>query len=197
MVTLKNKHRIVLEGSPEAFAYLEQLCKSGELDKILGVSNCQVFKETQPVIVNNLSDWFEGIFTGFYQELNTLLNPQQDVAFAFRGNSNNSTIEGGRIIDLGLQLQEKKVALVVNITPGESNKRKVLVQLFPTGKDSCLPPNIKLVILEKSGEILREVEARSQDNYIQLPAFTNSVGTTFTVQVILGEAKITEDLFVI
>jgi len=192
-----NKHRIVLEGSPEAFAYLEKLCNSGELNNLLGVSNCQVFREKQSVIINSLSDWFSGIFTGFYQQLNTLFNPQQDVAFSFRGNSNNSAIVGGRIIDLGLQLQEKKVALVVNITPVESNKRQVLVQLFPTGKDRCLPPNIKLVILDKSGKIFKEVESRSQDNYIQLPAFTNSVGTTFTVQVILGEAKITEDLFVI
>ena len=197
----RESNKMVFECTPEAFQYLQKLWKSGELDKLLGVSVANVQQSEFPTPKTarqvNLSQWFAGVFAGVYQELDALRNPEQDLALSLR-NPYEESVEGGRIIDLGVQLGNKKVALLVKITPEEEeDKRNILVQLYPTGKEKYLPPNLKLVMLSKSGKVLQEVESRNRDNYIQLLPFKNKTGKSFTLQVILGDAKIAEDIFVI
>jgi hypothetical protein len=67
-----------------------------------------------------------------------------------------------------MQLGDRTVALIVNVMSETEIKLRIFAQLYPTGKQKYLSPNLKLSLLSKAGKILQEVQARNQDNYIQL-----------------------------
>jgi hypothetical protein len=80
----------------------------------------------------------------------------------------------------------------VNITP-ENDRFGVLVQLHPTGRQRYLPTNLKLSLLSRTGKVLQEVQARSQDNYIQLRPFKGESDRGFSLEVSLGNVQLRED----
>ncbi|MBD2194120.1 MULTISPECIES: DUF1822 family protein [Calothrix] len=100
-----------------------------------------------------------------------------------------------KVIDLGMQIAGKTVALAVALLQKLDGDISVLLQVYPTGNDDYLPPDLKLILLDDSGEILHEVIARRADIYIQLK-FSCQPGEKFSVQVALGEANITEDFVI-
>lgn len=100
-----------------------------------------------------------------------------------------------KLIDLGMQIAGKAVALAVALFQKSDGDISVLLQVYPTGNDDYLPPDLKLILLNDSGEILHEVIARRADIYIQLK-FSCQPGERFSVQVALGEANITEDFVI-
>jgi len=160
------------------------------IDTIIPVTNTPAVKTV------NLSKWFEGVFEAGYQALSNLINPEQQLALATR-ESSAKILEGGRLIDLGMRLKNQNVALVIQMTPETENERNILVQLHPGGGNRYLPPNLKLVMVSKSGKILQEIQSRTQDNYVQLLPFKGKVGKNFTIEVVLDDAKLAEDIFVI
>lgn len=95
-------------------------------------------------------------------------------------------------VDLGMQVAGVAVALAVAIAQKGNGQVGVLLQVYPTGNEAYLPPDLKLILLDDSGEILYEVTARRADVYIQLK-FSGQPGEPFSVSVALGEASITED----
>lgn len=141
-----------------------------------------------------LSQWFEHLFEAGWQSLEGLLATQENLAFRLRSNSqlSETSVKGTKLIDLGLQLGSQFVALLVAIAPEVDQKVGILVQVHPTGREKYLPPNIKLVLLSESGEILQSVQSRSQDNYIQLKRFRGDPGECFNIQVAAGDASVTE-----
>jgi hypothetical protein len=146
-----------------------------------------------------LSQWLENIFEIGWQSIETILGAeQQNLAFSLRSNSHslNSSIKRAKLIDLGLQLGNLSLALLVAITPETEQKVGILVQLHPIPGETYLPPNLKLSMLSESGEILQEVESRSVDNYIQLKRFRGLPGESFAIQLTFGEASVTEDFVI-
>jgi Protein of unknown function (DUF1822) len=145
------------------------------------------FQET----TTKLSQWLQGVIDESWHAIDTLLSPEVNLAFSTR-NIEVAT-KRGKLIDLGIQLSHQSVALIVNIIKESEDKICVSTQLHPTGKEKYLPPNIKLTLLSKAGNILQQVEARGQDNYIQLKRFKGERGKRFSIEVNLGDLSVREN----
>lgn len=152
----------------------------------------------------NLSQWFANVFETGWQTVETLFNPAE-LDLAFRSRSADSAVlaeseqgdigtRRGKLIDIGIQLADRPVALIVELTPGDG-KRNILLQVHPVGKHMYLPPLLQLTVLDESGLIFLEAQARSADNYIQLQ-LSGLPGEQFSVKVALGDASIVEDFVV-
>ncbi len=143
----------------------------------------------------NLSQWFENVFETGWQSLEALLGTnQENLAFSFRSASGLSEhqVKRAKLIDLGLQLGSQSVALLVAIAPEAERKVGIIVQVHPVGGETYLPPNLRLALLSEAGDILQDVQSRSQDNYIQLKRFRGNPGECFNIQVAFGDTYITE-----
>ncbi len=153
----------------------------------------------------NLSRWLVDVFESGWQTVETLLTPDEfDLGFSFRsGNSSiitdnerpDSNIRRAKLFDLGVQIDSHPIALVVEVTP-ESEQRKIIrLQVHPSDNQLYLPHLIQLIVLDETGLIFLEAQARSADNYIQLQ-FSGLPGEKFSVKVALGEASIIEDFII-
>jgi hypothetical protein len=170
--------------SPEAFIeHLEQL-------------------RLAPVVTQvNLSQWFIGIFESGWQTLETLWNsPEVKPAYAFRSfeifeqeasNLPEALTRRAKMIDLGIQIANQPVMLIVEIKPEVNHKTSVRLQLHSTGSQVYLPPGVQLTVLDASGAVFLEAQARSADNYIQLQ-FRGEYQEHFSVRVALNNTSITE-----
>ena len=148
----------------------------------------------------NVRQWFGEMFEAGWQSLESLLGTQPELSLAYSFRQGQSaerplSVEGVKLIDLGVQLGNQSVALLIGFTP-EAEQTSIRVQLHPAGGATTLPPNIKLALLSRSGKVLQELRARSQDNLIQLKRFTCPVGKRFTIQVALDNFSLTEDFVV-
>ncbi|NJM69836.1 MAG: DUF1822 family protein [Scytonema sp. RU_4_4] len=147
----------------------------------------------------NLSRWLEGIYDNAWEAIETfLLFNSSSLAFHFRSSSALSvgSIKRAKLIDLGMEIESQKVVLLVAFIPESSQQVSIRVQLHPTGGESYLPVNIKLALLLESGEIIQQVQAREQDNYIQLKRFDGEVGECFSIQVTFDSCRITENFVI-
>jgi hypothetical protein len=147
------------------------------------------FTETTPSLVSQvrekLSAWLDGIFNNGWQHM------EPDLASARR---NLNSIKANKIIDLGMSLNHQKVNLVMVVTPDVDEKVSVYARLYPAGDTKYLPSQTKLSCLSKKGKkIGDEQQSRENDIFIQTPKMTWKPNQSFTIQVSLGDVKITED----
>lgn len=156
--------------------------------------------QTEPVKMQvNLSQWFQNFFENGWQSLETLLvTEQENLVFSFRNDSQLSaaSIKATKLIDLGLQLGNQCVALLVVIAPESEQKVNILVQVHPTGGETYLPPNLRLSLLSEPGITLQVVQSRSQDNYIQLKRFRGQPGERFSIQIALDDTSVVENFVI-
>lgn len=151
-------------------------------------------RQPEQIKIGVLSQWFQSLFESGWQSVEALLaTDQENLAFSFRSVSglNEASVKRAKLIDLGLQLANQSVALLVAIAP-EADRIAILVQLHPTAGETCLPPNIKLILLSEFGVAMQEVQSRSGDNYIQLKRFRGEPGECFNIQVAFGDISVTE-----
>ncbi|MEH1916480.1 DUF1822 family protein [Nostoc sp.] len=142
----------------------------------------------------NLSRWLEGIYDNAWETTETfLLFNFNSIAFNFRSSSGSGvgSIKRAKLIDLGMEIESQKVVLLVAFIPEDSQQVSIRVQLHPANEE-YLPVNIKLALLLESEEIIQSVQAREQDNYIQLKRFDGEVGECFSIQVTFDSHQITE-----
>ncbi|PLZ96731.1 hypothetical protein CEN50_17600 [Fischerella thermalis CCMEE 5268] len=150
---------------------------------------------SQP-LVNNLSKWFQNVFEAGWHSFDTLVSSQQNtLAVQFRSDAtlNEVRVKGAKLIDLGMQLRNTAVVLLIGLTSEIDEKVSIRVQLHPANEEVYLPPDLKLLLLSGSGNILQEVQSRSHDNFIQLKKFKSPPGKNFSLQVTLGDISIKED----
>lgn len=150
---------------------------------------------SQP-LVNNLSKWFQNVFEAGWHSFDTLVSSQQNtLAVQFRSDAtlNEVRVKGAKLIDLGMQLRNTAVVLLIGLTSEIDEKVSIRVQLHPANEEVYLPPDLKLLLLSGSGNILQEVQSRSHDNFIQLKKFKSPPGKSFSLQVTLGDISIKED----
>ncbi len=100
-----------------------------------------------------------------------------------------------KLIDWGMQVVGNAIALAVTIIQKANGQAGVLVRVYPNSNAAYLPPNLKLILLSESGEILREVTAREADIYIQF-RLNGQPGEKFSVRVALGNESLTEDFMI-
>lgn len=87
---------------------------------------------------------------------------------------------------------EETVLFMVGVLPKSEQTRAILLRLYPIQPQRYLPAQMTLTVLDETGNLFLEVQARELDNYIQLK-FSGLVEERFTVRVARGEARITED----
>ncbi|MEH1807887.1 DUF1822 family protein [Nostoc sp.] len=146
----------------------------------------------------NLSRWLEGIYDNAWEATETfLLFNFNSIAFNFRSRSGSGvgSIKRAKLIDLAMEIESQKVVLLVAFIPEDSQQVSIRVQLHPANGE-YLPVNIKLALLLESEEIIQEVQAREQDNYIQLKRFDGEVGECFSIQVTFDSYQITENFVI-
>ena len=176
------------------------------LDRLEPIENlCEALQDPKPVPVSPISriiDWFQGLFDAGWQELETLLvNPQPQFARGWRSENtisipslNQIEVRRGKAIDLSDYLPNCQVALVVTTWQETENKTNIRLAVYPV-TDKCLPQFLKLVVLDETGNIFKEIESRSIDNFIQFE-FSGDVGEHFSAQVIFAELVVTENFVI-
>lgn len=152
--------------------------------------------------VINLGQWLDNIFTAGWSTVESLLNPKQLLpAWGFRNvdsvDSNweqselTNNVQRAKLINLGIQLKDRPVVLLVDISPEENGSIAVTLQIHPSSNDAYLPETLILRVVESSGQVFMEAQARSRDNFIQLQ-FSGQSQELFTVQIVLNDAELTE-----
>lgn len=151
----------------------------------------------------NLKQWLNNIFTPSWSTVESLLKPEQlTTAWGFRNtkllasNSEelekiNNSVRRAKLIDLGIQLRDRQVVLLVEITPEENGSTAVTLQIHPSPTDAYLPETLVLKVIESSGEVFMQAQARSRDNFIQLQ-FSGQSQESFIVKIVLDKAELTE-----
>lgn len=92
-----------------------------------------------------------------------------------------------------MQIDKRSVVLKIVLIKNENDRVSILVRVHPSLEETCLPPNLKLSLLDELGETLQQVCSSSQDNYIQLKKFRGQTGDRFRIEISLDRAKVTED----
>ena len=152
--------------------------------------------------VVNLEQWLNNIVTSGWSTVESLLNPEQlTTAWGFRNAESTpeqssdfketNSIQRAKLIDLGIQFGDRRVVLLVEITPEENGSIAVVLQVHPSPDLVHLPETLLLKVIESSGEVFMQAQARSQDNFIQLQ-FSGQPKEVFTVKIILEDAELVE-----
>ncbi|MBX9253925.1 DUF1822 family protein [Desmonostoc muscorum CCALA 125] len=149
----------------------------------------------------NLSQWFAGIFETGWQTVESLWNlPELRPAYAFRSietvelnalNEPELFTKRAKLIDLGIQILNHPVMLIVEISPEKNQQTSIHLQLHATGSQIYLPPGVHLTVLDSSGAVFLDAQSRKSDNYIQLQ-FRGEPTEEFSVRVALNGTSITE-----
>jgi Protein of unknown function (DUF1822) len=138
-----------------------------------------------------LSDWLRQEFT------NTLASGWGIYhAVAVMSPTYNSTIQRAKLINLQVELQQETVVLLVGIIPEANERVRAIIRVYPAIGSRYLPSQLQLNYVDANGTSLRTVTARSNDDYIQLPAFTCPIGTEFYIQLQLQTARSVERFIV-
>ncbi len=138
-----------------------------------------------------LVDWLQQEFT------NALASGWESYrSVAVMSPAHNSTIERAKLIDLQVDLNCHTVVLLVGIIPEANERVRVIVRVHPAIGSRYLPPQLQLSYVDPDGNSLRTVTARTNDDYIQLPAYTCPVGMEFYLQLQLDNARSIERFIV-
>lgn len=137
-----------------------------------------------------LSQWLQGILEEGWQTIETLINPEVNLAWSTRQTSLGA--KGGKLINFGVQLGGQAIVLLITVTPESEEKIGVNVQVLPAQGVQVLPAQLKLTLLSNVDNILQEVQSREHDNYIQLKPFKGKRGTGFSIKVSLHNINIRE-----
>lgn len=158
-----------------------------------------------PRTLVNLSQWLAGVFDAGWQTVESLWNqPEFRSSYAFRGgdiveqtdiNQTQTLTRRAKLIDLGIQIANQPVILIVEIRPKADQQTGIRLQLYSAGNQIYLIPGVKLTVLDESGAVFLETQARSADNYLQLQ-FRGEPGERFSVKVALNDASVTENFVI-
>jgi hypothetical protein len=191
-----------LQSPEDLFDHLFELQQAAQAVSAPAALRSTLQPVARPATQVSLSQWFAGVIDAGWQAVDALLAPQLNPAFEFRtrGLEQSESNAEGRIqraktINLGIQLAEQPVALLVEIQPALSPEINILLQVHPTGDRQFLPPDLFLRVLDESGAVFREAQSRVADNYIQLQ-LSGQPGEAFSVQVAIGDASVTESFVI-
>ncbi|HIK28675.1 MAG: DUF1822 family protein [Oscillatoriaceae bacterium SKW80] len=184
-----------LEDLPE---YLQTIARRSQpLSKIENPQNKE--EATKPIegAIAKLKQWFEGIFEPDWQPVELVLaanfrSPTHPVS----GNieTSKASISRAKIINLGMQLAETTVALVVRLTTTATEEIDVRLRLYPA-RENYLPKDLKLTVVDESGKVCMEAQARRADNWIQLQ-FGALPGEKFSTIISLRDVSIKENFVI-
>ena len=135
----------------------------------------------------NLSRWLKKEVEASWQTLEELFadSPPQ---LAFRSDDEKR----GKLIDLGVRLAHRPLALIISLQPETDQKINLLIQLRPLDSETTLPPGLTLRLISETGEPLYEVIARDSDHLIQM-AFDAEPAEAFSLELEWEDFYLCED----
>jgi hypothetical protein len=144
-----------------------------------------------PAPTFRLSDWLQQEFT------NALASGWESYrSVAVMSPSYNNTIERSKLINLQVDLSQETVVLLIGIVPDAGDTVRIIVRVYPAIGSRYLPAQLQLSYIDPTGLKLRTVTARANDDYMQLPAYTCPIGTEFSLELQLQNAKSIERFIV-
>ena len=168
------------------------------LDRLEPIENlCDAIAALQPVppdlveIITNLSNWLQNKFEPSWEEIKLLLDNN------FGNNQLKSTfrsLKGEKVIDLSAYLSNCQVKLCVAIQQNSKNKLDIRLEVCPL-TSIYLPQFLKLVVLDKTGNVFKEIESGSIDYFIRYE-FDGDVGEHFSIRVVFKELVVTENFVI-
>ena len=87
---------------------------------------------------------------------------------------------------------EVKIGLLVGIIPKSAEQLSIFVRLYNLEKDSYLPNNLQLQIIDENENIYQSITSSEYDNIIQYKFWGNK-GEKFTLKILMGSYFITEN----
>jgi hypothetical protein len=148
--------------------------------------------------LTNLGQWLQNQFESGWQAVESLLTPEMQLAYNFRGEvaELNPAIRRAKVINVGTQ-PEVRLLLVLEIESTDAEQSTVQqstvrLQVYPSDNQVYLPAEVRLTILDESGAVFLEAISRELDNYIQLE-LSGDPGEQFSIQLRLGDETTTEN----
>ncbi len=105
-----------------------------------------------------------------------------------------ASVHRGKLLNLAVRLGMQRVLLLIRLQSQTMDEIHISVQAYPVDQP-CLPPDLELLIIDGSGEVFMQAQARQADNYIQLQ-FTGKLGEPFTTQLKLEDIYHSEQFIV-
>jgi hypothetical protein len=160
----------------------------------LGQSDRTSIIATATSSIVSLGQWLQNVFDEQWQNLENLLGNELAPAYSFRqtAESNRSIVQRAKVLELGEQI----VWLSIGLEPDDGDRVSIRVQLRSSERNFTLPAGLTLTLLSNSGGVVQSVEARDQDDIIQLKRFKCALGTQFSLQISLGTITLTEEFVV-
>ena len=159
--------------------------------------------EKEQAAIVNLRQWIGKTITEGWQTIDELLHPQQIEWMGCRSFS----ITRGKKIDLGLELNGESVALIVTLAAENQSaiqnqdEVNILIQVslpkdkYIPGANVYISEGLKVAVIDDKGEEVLYTTSRQNDNWIEVE-FSAQFGEKFSVDVILGESKVTQEFVV-
>jgi Protein of unknown function (DUF1822) len=176
------------------------LTLSLQIEQTLQQLNVTPLPRPRPIA---LSNWFKAQFEPAWVSIETLIasgqlrltsptrSPENDLTDPEEQPNAPNLVRRVRLLDLSLQASDRTVALAIAIQPRDDQRFGIMLRVYPIEPEPYVPEDLKLILLDESGQTY-EVVARPNDFYLQLQ-FNGNPGERFGVQVLLGEAQITEE----
>jgi len=174
---------LILSGSHAGIKRLNSLYQTGELREILGIPIEDVWLDLPAV---NLTAWLADNFTDAvangWQTVTEIIGERRLV---FR----KAAVKRAKEFVLGNNV---KVALVIDVVPESDRSFNLLVYLYSL-QPQYFPENLKLSFLEESGELLGEITATDNQNYIEQELILE-IGETVRVEISLNDQFVVSTL---
>jgi hypothetical protein len=143
----------------------------------------------------DLRQWLQNIFETGWQSVEEIFAPKE-FAFRFRQTPvRQKAVTRSKLIDLGIQLPVQSVALLVTLVPENEPEIYINMQVYPTGEQLYLPPNLALKVFNEEEAVVMEAHAGSANTDMTLE-FGVQLGERFSINLELGELSITENFVV-
>ncbi len=157
-------------------------------DLLWNLTQGNLINQNTPVY--NLKEWLEGVFPPEWQSIENLFPRESQPVLAWRSISPSMKIKRAKLIDLGMSLGNKQLALLVATAPETDECLTVRVQLMSDLDSYHLPPGISLSLFSQDNKKEYEARARFQDDLIRLPLFRVKSEELFSIEIAFNDKKI-------
>ncbi|MEM9265805.1 MAG: DUF1822 family protein [Cyanobacteria bacterium P01_F01_bin.13] len=148
------------------------------------------------IAVTHLSQWFQNLFTGGWQSLEAVLGATPYALRSSDISTSSTPVPPGpkciKFITLNAESDPQTVALTMALNMESDGRTGIQVQVYPHHRDSYIPAHLVLAIYSNANEMLQTIQARDQENYIQLPRFKCWPDTQFRLQMTLSDDAFSE-----
>jgi Protein of unknown function (DUF1822) len=158
-------------------------------------------RQSEPVRETvNLSQWLENIFAAGWQAVEDLFVSPEPV-LNFRGGDRASgerfeqsdlAVSRSKILDL--KPAGESVTLAIGLMPLSDREQEIWVKLSPSGAQTHLPPNLELMVLDETGEVVMQAQARSTESI--LLKFSGETGEHFSLKIVLDDITLSESFVI-